>query len=47
MLLRKEDEFFIDSSDGDGVAVLTQAPAADYGTYSSQFAALRQTLSMN
>ncbi len=47
VLLRKEDEFFIDSGNGDGVAVLTQAPAADYGAYSSQFAALRQSLSMS
>lgn len=47
VLLHKEDEFFIDTVNGDGVAVLTQAPADQYSALASRFAALRQTLSMN
>jgi hypothetical protein len=47
VLLRKEDEFFINTSNGDGVAILTQGPASQYGSLSGKFASLRQTLSMN
>jgi hypothetical protein len=46
-LLHKEDVFFIDTSNGDGVAVLTSAPADQYPGLSSEFSALAQTLSMN
>jgi hypothetical protein len=45
-ILRKEDEFFVDSDDGDGVAVLTQ-PADRYANDAVAFADLRQTLAMN
>ena len=47
VLLHKEDEFFIDSMNGDSVAVLTQAPADQYSALASRFATLRQSLSMN
>lgn len=47
VLVHQEDEFFIDSNNGDSVAVLTGAPAAQYPGYASLFAALRQTLAMN
>ena len=47
VLLHKVDEFFIDSGNDDGVAVLTQAPADAYAADSSAFAAIRQTLTMN
>lgn len=46
-LLHKEDLFFIDTTNGDGVAVLTQAPASQYSGLASRFASLRQSLSMN
>jgi hypothetical protein len=46
VLLHKEDEFFLDAS-GNSVAVLTQAPAKDYASLTSTFAALRQSLTMN
>ena len=46
VLLQKEDEFFIDSN-GDGVAVLTQAPANQYAGLASRFASLRQTFAVN
>jgi serine/threonine protein kinase len=45
VLLHKEDEVFTDSN-GDSVAVLTQAPARDYAGLAAQFASLRRTLSM-
>jgi hypothetical protein len=45
VLLHKEDEVFTDSN-GDSVAVLTQAPAGDYAGLAAQFASLRRTLSM-
>jgi hypothetical protein len=47
VLLRKEDEFFSDTSNGSGVAILTQAPASQYPSLSSEFASLRQSLSMS
>jgi hypothetical protein len=42
--LHKEDVFLI-SSNGNGVAVLTQAPDSEYESLSSQFRALRQSFS--
>jgi hypothetical protein len=47
VLLQKEDEFFIDTINNDGVAVLTQAPANEYAGLASEFAKLRESLSMN
>ncbi len=47
VLLQKEDEFFYDTSNGSSVAVLTEAPASEYGNYSKEFDSLRQTLAMN
>jgi S1-C subfamily serine protease len=47
VLLQKVDEFFIDSDNDDGVAVLTQAPAHEYPADADAFAAIRQTLAMN
>jgi hypothetical protein len=46
VLMHKEDEFFIDTENGDGVAVLTQAPASEYATLAPAFAGLRESLSM-
>ncbi len=46
ILLHKEDEFFIDGS-GNGVAVLTQAPAGTYSTLAPGFASVRRSLTMN
>ena len=47
VLLHKEDEFFVDTNNNAGVAVLTQAPASEYTSDASAFAALRQTLAMH
>jgi S1-C subfamily serine protease len=47
VLMHKEDDFFIDTTNGDGVAVLSQAPADQYSGLASEFASLRSTLSMN
>ena len=46
-LLQKEDDFFVDSANDDGVAILTEAPASEYSAYATAFAAIRQTLLMN
>jgi hypothetical protein len=45
--LKKEDDFFVDTDNHDGVAILTEAPATEYTTYKPLFAAVRQTLTMN
>jgi S1-C subfamily serine protease len=47
VLLHKEDIFFIDTNNNSAVAVLTSAPADQYAGLASDFAILRQTLSMN
>ena len=47
VLVQEEDEFFIDPNNGDSVAVLTEAPAAQYPSDASAFAELRQTLAMH
>jgi serine/threonine-protein kinase len=46
-LLQKEDVFFTDTANGDSVAVLTAAPASEYGQLANQFANLMQSLTMN
>lgn len=43
VLLHKVDVFFLDES-GDGVALLTQAPAADWGSWTTLFATVRSSL---
>ena len=43
VLLRKEDDFFTTAS-GDGIAILTSAPASAYGQWASRFALLRQSI---
>jgi hypothetical protein len=48
VLLQKEDDFFIDSATGEGVAILTEAPASQYSAYYADvYTALRNTLTMN
>jgi S1-C subfamily serine protease len=47
VLVHKEDEFFVDTDDGDGVAVLTQAPADEYSSLAPELTASRDTLSMS
>ena len=47
VLLQKEDVFFVDSNNDEGVGVLTQAPASEYASDAGAFAELRDTLSMN
>jgi hypothetical protein len=47
VLLHEVDEFFIDTTDGYHVAVLTEAPAGQYNALAPEFASLIQTLSMN
>jgi S1-C subfamily serine protease len=47
VLVHEEDEFFIDPYNGDSVAVLTKAPAAQYPSDATAFAQLRHTLAMN
>jgi hypothetical protein len=44
-LLHKIDEFIV-TAHGDGLAILTQAPAAQYGALAKEFASLRQTISV-
>lgn len=44
-LLHKIDEFII-TAHGDGLAILTQAPATQYGALAKEFASLRQTISV-
>ncbi len=43
-LLHKVDFFFVETS-GDGIAVLTQAPANAWGSRSKMFDTIRQSLS--
>jgi S1-C subfamily serine protease len=43
-LLHKENQLFVDSS-GDGVAILTQAAAGEYGSLADSFAQLRSSFS--
>jgi hypothetical protein len=45
VLLHKEDTFFLDYA-GDGVAILTQAPAGQFWRWASAFAHIRQSLSI-
>jgi hypothetical protein len=45
VLLHKVDIFFIDQY-GEGLGVLTQAPAAAWSSWASTFAALRESLSI-
>jgi S1-C subfamily serine protease len=47
VLVREEDEFFIDAYNGDSVAILTEAPATRYPSDAAAFAQLRQTLAMH
>lgn len=47
VVLHKEDVFIVDTSNGENVAVLTQAPASDYNSLAAAFATLRNTLSIN
>jgi hypothetical protein len=44
--LEKEDDFIVDPATGLNVALLTQAPATQYGTLATLFAAIRQTLTI-
>jgi serine/threonine protein kinase len=45
--LHKEDEFFYDSNNSSSVAILTQAPASQYGRLASDFSTLRQSVVMH
>jgi Trypsin-like peptidase domain len=47
VVMRKEDEFIVDTNTGANVAVLTQAPADKYSALAPEFASLRQTLAIN
>ena len=47
VLLHKEDVFFIDTDNDDGVGILTSAPAGQYLDLASSFSALRQSVSMH
>jgi S1-C subfamily serine protease len=47
VLLHKEDVFFIDTDNDDGVGILTSAPASQYGQLASSFAILRDSLAMH
>ena len=47
MTLHKEDEFFYDSNNSSSVAILTQAPASQYGRLASDFSKLRQSVVMH
>ena len=46
MLLHKEDEFVVDTNNGENIAILTQAPADAYANLASAFAALRSSISI-
>lgn len=41
------DQFLIDRSNGDGIAILTQAPGSEWSSLSSEFAKLRNSLSIH
>jgi hypothetical protein len=43
----RKDDFFVDSDNGDNVAVVTEAPADQYQSDLALFDQLRQSLSMN
>jgi hypothetical protein len=45
-VLHEEDEFIVDTTSGDNVAALTQAPESQYAGLASAFAALRDSLSL-
>jgi hypothetical protein len=47
VLVQKEDDFFVDTDNDDGVAILTQAPASDYAADAGPFAEYRASLVMN